>query len=311
MRRSFAMLLAVVVLRCGPKVTDVALCDLLKNPARYNHKLIQVTGFVSHGFEDFTFFDPRCPSEEASIWLEYGGTFASGTMYCCGVGRERSRPEQLVVEQMQIPIVRDAKLSYFDRLVQQEPDSIVHVTLRGHFFSGEKEQLPGGTRWVGYGHFGLYSLLAIEQVKSVDPQDLPGVDVRSSGPHPPISGVGCFSNHLGEVQYKEAITEQAEAENGTTWRFTAPQEVALERFAGVLGKNAAPALKETQRSSGMVVFDGAMTGSPNRFMAVVSRPYWLSFYAKDRNRVAWIVKAAYEYGCPPNANPQSEPPNSR
>lgn len=310
MRRSFAALLAFVVLGCGPQVTDVALCDLLKDPGRYNHKLIQVTGFVSHGFEDFTLFDPRCPSEEASVWLEYGGTFASGTMYCCGVGRERSRPEPLAVEQMQIPIVRDAKLTYFDRLVQQEPDSIVHATLRGHFFSGEKEKLPGGTRWVGYGHFGLHSLLAVEQVGSVDPQDLTDVDIRSSGPHPPLSGVGCFSRHLGELGYKEAVAQQIEAEKGATWRFTAPKEVALERFGRVFGKMGAPTLRETQRSSGMVVFDGAITGSANRFMAVVSRPYWLSFYAKDRNDIAWIVKAAYEYGCPPNTNPQ-EPPNSR
>jgi hypothetical protein len=305
------MLLAVAVLRCGPKVTDVALCDLLKDPARYNHKLIQVTGFVSHGFEDFTLFDPRCPSEEASIWLEYGGTFASGTMYCCGVGRERSRTEPLVVEQMKIPVLRDAKLLDFDRLVQQEPDSIVHATLRGHFFSGERQKFPGGTAWVGYGHFGMHCLLAIEQVKSVDPQDLLGVDVRSSGPHPPISGVGCFSRHLGGVGYKEAIAEQAQAENGATWRFEDPKEVALERFVRLLGKSGAPVLKETQRSTGMVVFDGAMTGSTNRFMAVVSRPYWLSFYAKDRNNIAWTVKAAYEYGCPTNADPQNKPPNSR
>ncbi len=29
----------------------VSYCELKKNPAAYNHKLIEVTGFISHGFE--------------------------------------------------------------------------------------------------------------------------------------------------------------------------------------------------------------------------------------------------------------------
>lgn len=38
------------------------------------------------------------------------------------------------------------------------------------------------------------------------------------------------------------------------------------------------------------------------YMVVVSRPYWLSYYAKDRKRVAWVVLAAYESSCGgPNA----------
>ena len=33
------------------------------------------------------------------------------------------------------------------------------------------------------------------------------------------------------------------------------------------------------------------------YMVVVSRPYWLSFYAKDRQKVAWVLAAAYESSC--------------
>lgn len=32
-------------------------CQLKNDPAAYNHKLVEVTGFVSHDFEDFTIFD--------------------------------------------------------------------------------------------------------------------------------------------------------------------------------------------------------------------------------------------------------------
>src|SRR5260370_21897167 len=38
----------------------VSLCELQKDVDAYNHKLIEVTAFVSHGFEDFTLFDPTC-----------------------------------------------------------------------------------------------------------------------------------------------------------------------------------------------------------------------------------------------------------
>lgn len=75
----------------------VTACRLKDDPAAYNHKLIQVTGFISHGFENFTLFDPSC-SSWLNTWLEYGGTAASGTIYCCGVTAARARPKQLVIE---------------------------------------------------------------------------------------------------------------------------------------------------------------------------------------------------------------------
>ncbi|HZS08178.1 MAG TPA: hypothetical protein VFD58_25310 [Blastocatellia bacterium] len=82
----------------------VTVCQLKNDPAAYNHKLVQVTGFISHGFEDFTLFDPGCSSWPA-VWLEYGGVAASGTMYCCGITADRSRPKQLTVEKISIPLV--------------------------------------------------------------------------------------------------------------------------------------------------------------------------------------------------------------
>ena len=63
----------------GPSVTSklqevpekITVCQLKSDPARYNHKLVEVTGFISHGFEDFGLFDPKCESKN-SIWLDYG-----------------------------------------------------------------------------------------------------------------------------------------------------------------------------------------------------------------------------------------------
>jgi hypothetical protein len=75
----------------------VSSCQIKKDPAAYNHKLLEVTAFVSHGFEDFTLFDPDCPSWP-QVWLEYGGTVSSGTIYWGGGTAKRSRSKPLRVE---------------------------------------------------------------------------------------------------------------------------------------------------------------------------------------------------------------------
>jgi hypothetical protein len=147
----------------------ISLCQLKSDPKTYDHKLIEVTGFVSHGFEDFTLFDPACESWPG-VWLEYGGTVNSGTIYCCGVTAGSSRPQPLVVEGVSVPLVQDDRFKQFDKLILSGPDSVVHVTIMGRFFSGELINAPNGSFWGGYGHMGCCSLLAIQQITFVDPR---------------------------------------------------------------------------------------------------------------------------------------------
>src|SRR2546423_8120550 len=82
------------VQRPSTEPEKISLCQLKSDPAKYNHKLIKVTGFISHGFEVFSISDPDCPAWPG-VWLEYGGTRASGTVYCCGVPAIRTRPKPL------------------------------------------------------------------------------------------------------------------------------------------------------------------------------------------------------------------------
>ena len=51
------------------------------DPVAYNHKLIEVSAFVSLGFEDFTLFDPNCAAWP-SVWLE------SSSHGCAGYQRK-------------------------------------------------------------------------------------------------------------------------------------------------------------------------------------------------------------------------------
>ena len=69
----------------------VSLCELLADPAAYNHKLVEISGRVSRGFEDFTLSDEVCHGGNP-IWLEMGGAKGAEVMYCCDVPMDPERP---------------------------------------------------------------------------------------------------------------------------------------------------------------------------------------------------------------------------
>jgi hypothetical protein len=288
---------------CQEQPQQVNLCQLKNDPGSYNHRLVEVTGFVSHAFEDFTLFDPTCASG-AEVWLEYGGTSKSGTMYCCGVTADRHRSTELVVEGVPISLVKNNEFSEFDKLIQPpfrsgEYGALVHATLMGHFFSGHQVHLKTGTYWNGYGHMGCCSLLTIEEVKFVSPQDRDDVDYGASPDSPNPDKTGCGYRFLTPLEpYNDLIKTQHEAETGQQWMMNDPRRVAMDalaRFAGVDAISIA-GLKETRKAQGRVVYRWKKN-KEETYMVVVSRPYWLSFYADNADKVAWVVAAAYVSSC--------------
>jgi hypothetical protein len=306
--RILCLLLTLLVFASRPVVTEsteepakVTPCQLGKDPAAYNHKLIQVTGFVSHGFEDFTFFDPACASWPR-VWLEYGGVAASGTMYCCGVTTAHNRPKQLVIENIPIPLVDDNHFRKFDKTLQQRYDTVVRATLIGRFFSGKQAKYPAGTFWEGFGHMGCCSLFAIQQVVSVEPHNRNNLDYGASADQPELGKTGCTSyRHLLTIRASGGLIEaQKQAElNEQAWGFNDPARVAVETLALLLSINKQAIVNMTQvrKAQGRFVYQWHPKGKQETYMIVVSRPYWLSFYAKDKQKVAWVPIAAYESSC--------------
>jgi hypothetical protein len=150
---------------------EVSLCSLLRDPAAYDHKLVKVSGDVSRGFEDFTLSDGTCPKGGArQVWLELGGQVGSEVTYCCNVADETRRAEPLAVEDVATTMLEDAAFKRFQRLTRFSAGGYgqAHVTLVGVYFAGQKQVLPGGTFWGGYGHMGMFSLLVIEQVVTAE-----------------------------------------------------------------------------------------------------------------------------------------------
>ena len=156
---------AEIVPGSPPAGEKVGVCALQSEPAAYNHKLIEMRGVVSHGFEDFTLSDPRC-KPRSGIWLEYGGRVNSETVYCCGV--KAPRDAALVVEGIATRLIDDALFRRFDAQVRTRGDVSFRAQVIGRFFAGLKQHTPNGDFWGGYGHLGCCSLLVIQQVLAVD-----------------------------------------------------------------------------------------------------------------------------------------------
>jgi hypothetical protein len=282
----------------GQQPERITVCQLKADPAKYNHKLLEVTGFISHGFEDFELFDPDCPTWPG-VWLEYGGTNKSGTMYCCGVTAERTRPKQVIVEKIPIPLVVDEPFRELDKLIQRRPDSVVHATVAGRFFSGEEVEYPGGKSWSGYGHMGCCTLFMIQQVLSVDPHDRNDLDYGASADQPGIDKAGCGYKFLRDER-RGLIKDQQEAElGGHDWVFADPHRVATDFLARTLKveQSSVSGLKQTRQAQGRFVYEWRPVERKATYMVVVSRPYLLSFYARDPKKIAWVATAGYESSC--------------
>ena len=166
------VLLVIPVVGCGERVVTATVCELTSTPQQFNHKLVRVSGSISRGFEDFTLADQSCRSQNqpAALWLEYGGTVGSRTIYCCGVTPARERSKTLVVDGITTSLIQDSVWRAFESATYRDdgPTTTARATIIGRFFAGRKIDSPDGSEtWDGYGHFGMYSLIAIQQIVSV------------------------------------------------------------------------------------------------------------------------------------------------
>jgi hypothetical protein len=265
---------------------------------------------VAHGFEDFSLFDPACP-DWPPAWLEYGGTQKSDTTYCCGPTAGATRPKELTVEGIPAPLVDDDLFKQFNREIQPpfrsgNFGSVAHATLVGRFFAGTR-QLDGtqvlrpNSSWGGYGHMGCCSLLAIQEVKTVSPQDRDDLDYGESPDQPDMDKVGCGYQYMTAIwPWGDEIKAQQQAEQDPhSYTFDDPERVAADFLVAQLKLDASqpPRLTEKRRAQGRVVYEWNPPGKAHSYMVVVSKPFMLTFYARDPKRIAWTVIAAYDSSC--------------
>ena len=156
----------------------VSLCEVKAHPEKYLKKLVEFTAVASHGFEDSMVEDAQCPwpASGPGVWMEYGGSRSTDTMYCCGSSPKPTRDKPLVVEGIPLSLIEDEKFQGFDARLHpkhskpQRASDTVKATLRGRVF-GRYEGIAGTQQspaWRGYGHMGCCMLFVVTQVVSVD-----------------------------------------------------------------------------------------------------------------------------------------------
>jgi hypothetical protein len=165
----FLTVLGVMPNAFAEEAVRVSACELLQNPAAYDHSLVEVEGRVSRGFEDFTLDNSGC-KQFLPLWLDFGGTLGAGIKYAGGKNERGRRDGPLIVEGIETTLVEDAALSRF-QLLTRPKRGYGHAKVRviGRFFAGRKIELDTGTFWGGFGHMGFHSLLVIQQVRKVSP----------------------------------------------------------------------------------------------------------------------------------------------
>jgi hypothetical protein len=303
---SILIVLSTVTIAHADEPIPTSICQLKKDPPAWNHKLVEVTGFVTHASHDFTVFDPACPSFPA-IWLEYGGTINSGTVNCCKTINDRRRSQELVVDDIPIPLTVNQQFEGFDKAIQPplrtgQSGAVEHATLIGRFFAGQQMQDPdNGHYWGGYGYLGCCSMLAIQEVKDADTHWRDDLDYGESNEKLDFPQPGCTLRTLLPAEQNTALMQfQRDADSGTRdWAFSDPARVADDALSHATKVSTAVLadIKLTHDAPGRKTYQWRSAANSKTYMAVVSRPYWLSFYAHDPQRVAWVAVIGYEATC--------------
>jgi hypothetical protein len=253
-----------------------SVCKLKADPAAYEHKLVEVTGFVmTGGREDFDLFDPACPDDRDIKLNDDGAT----------------------IEGIATRLIDDARFKQFSDLLYRRGNRVAHATIVGHFFAEKEEQYPNGFRRK------TRNRLAIERIVSVDPHTSKAFDYAAltfDDEPEEADKTGCGYTELTEMfPTAELVQAQEKADRGETgWAFTDPKRVASNGLAQLLtvDENSIK-LRLKRRAQGRFVYEWRPKKEGDYYVVVVNRPYLLSFYAKNPKRVAWVLRMAYEAGC--------------
>jgi len=194
------------------------------------------------------------------------------------------------VEGVPVPLVEDSAFRRFDELLQMGPDRVVRARLVGRFFAA---QMKGGTR-SGYGHMGCCSLFVIERVVAVSEQSGEEIDYRAGVDQP--EGAASFSDLMARGKRWDWLRWQREAEAaGNEWRVSDARELAMEVLAERLGleREEVSDLRESERRGEQIWFAWSDGVRGKRYFVVVSKPYFVAYYASDPRKAAWVVRALW------------------
>ncbi|HEV3254468.1 MAG TPA: carboxypeptidase-like regulatory domain-containing protein [Candidatus Acidoferrales bacterium] len=193
---------------------ETTICEINKNPAAYSGKTLRIRGFVSLGFEDFTFHSKEC-DRGTGIWLMYADDEAEMKYWA---RTPESGRKAIVYQGESYPLQKDKSYQTFSQLTKvsenNKPTYQVTATLTGVFFAQTTRRFPSGQLLPGpgYGHMGCCHLLIITSVSDVTPvrqshSAISGIVVDSAGE--PLQGVLVEGSVEGRMKNQVRATDKA------------------------------------------------------------------------------------------------------
>lgn len=166
-----ALLISVPVSATEPEVAiveDADICAVLSRPFAYDHKLVRLTASIARDFETFWIESSKCP-DARPIWIEYGGPKPADVAQWHDGPEDPSANAPLVIEGVKTSLIADPKFRTFDSITKSlKRGKRARATLVGWIISeGVEEDEAGNKEEIGYGPFGMYSLLVLQKVEWV------------------------------------------------------------------------------------------------------------------------------------------------
>jgi len=172
------------------QAVDATVCDILKNPASFNGKIVRVKGTVSAGFDQFIVKGAECGQKVDGIWLSYpeGSKAKSGPEAILQLQPAQSFSGTVVAPE-RAPVVLDKSKDFkqFDSLLSTPFKSSgmclgctkfeVNATLVGRLdgaVAGLTRDKTGKIVGIsGFGNLNAYSArLVLQSVSEVTPQEI-------------------------------------------------------------------------------------------------------------------------------------------
>jgi opacity protein-like surface antigen len=203
------------------QVVDTTVCDVLKNPASFNGKIVRIKGTVSAGLDQFMIRGPECGQQVDSIWLAYpeGTKGKAGPDAMVEVQPARNFAGKYTAPaRTPVKLEKDKAFKQFDSLlaeVHKGPYMClgcrryqVTATLVGRLdgVADASLQRDGSGKIIGFGGFGNMNVyparLVLQSISDVTPKeiDYSKADALAKGNMPPPQPPGGLYDPLATAR---------------------------------------------------------------------------------------------------------------
>lgn len=137
-------------------------------------------------------------------------------------------------------------------------------------------------------------MFVIERVVAVSEQRGEEIDYRAAVDQP--EGATSFGDLMARGKRWDWLRWQREAEMaGNEWRVNDARRVAVEVLAERLGlaREEVSGLRERNKRGEQIWFAWSDEARGKRYFVVVSKPYFVAYYARNPRKAAWVVRAVW------------------